>query len=114
MSISHPAWQRTTVTGGKYLLNFRSTAPHNPSFWQVYISKADFDPDSQTLNWDDLELLNEFSNIPLNTSIAGYEMEIDLPQDRTQGHKAILFTRWQRVDIAGEGFYNCSDIVFGE
>ncbi|MFM2666652.1 carbohydrate-binding protein [Vibrio mediterranei] len=36
-------------------------------------------------------------------------MNVDIPSDRSGD--AILFTRWQRIDTAGEGFYNCSDIT---
>lgn len=35
-------------------------------------------------------------------------MMIPFPTDRSG--EATLYTRWQREDIAGEGFYNCSDI----
>lgn len=33
----------------------------------------------------------------------------DVPADRSGD--AILYTRWQRNDVVGEGFYNCSDIT---
>ena len=36
-------------------------------------------------------------------------MKVTIPQDRVGD--AILYTRWQRNDVVGEGFYNCSDIT---
>ena len=36
-------------------------------------------------------------------------MQVTFPTDRSGD--AILYTRWQRIDVAGEGFYNCSDIT---
>ena len=37
-----------------------------------------------------------------------YNLNLQLPADRSG--PAVLYTRWQRVDVVGEGFYNCSDI----
>ncbi|MCG6282520.1 lytic polysaccharide monooxygenase, partial [Vibrio diabolicus] len=38
-----------------------------------------------------------------------YRMKVTFPADRSGD--AILYTRWQRIDVVGEGFYNCSDIT---
>ncbi|MBU1618537.1 MAG: lytic polysaccharide monooxygenase [Gammaproteobacteria bacterium] len=88
-------------------LKFKATTPHNPSYWQVYLSSADYDPATELLNWDKLQLIHQQADI---TAQAGYYLlNISLPADR-QG-KAVLYTRWQREDAAGEGFYNCSDLL---
>ena len=116
MSIAHADWQKTPVSlgGGHYTLTFNASVPHDPSFFEIYLTKPGFDSSTQTLSWGNLELLGAFEDIKLKT--AGhdryYEMTIDLPSNRQDGDSAILFTRWQRIDRAGEGFYNCSDIVF--
>ena len=115
MSIAHRKWQKTRVKGGKFTLRFAATAPHNPSFWKIYISKPKFNPNKQKLKWRNLKLINEFPNLAVKAGTPDYyEMVIDLPTNRSNGAKAILFTRWQRIDQGGEGFYNCSDIVFSD
>ncbi|WP_428776256.1 lytic polysaccharide monooxygenase, partial [Vibrio sp.] len=89
-------------------LVFNATAPHNPSFWQFYLSKPGYDA-TQVLTWSDLELVDAKSNVTVDAD-KKYRIKIALPAERTGD--AILFTRWQREDPAGEGFYNCSDIQF--
>lgn len=108
MNIPSPDWQKTAMEAGEHTLRFRATAPHNPSFWRIYLSKPGFDSATDRLAWSDLELIQTHGNLPVNNGY--YEMPISLPDDRTGD--AILFVHWQREDPAGEGFYNCSDIRF--
>ena len=63
------------------------------------------------MSWADLELVDELGNIPVTTinGLKYYEMNIALPAGRSG--QAVLYSRWQRIDPAGEGFYNCSDII---
>ncbi|AFU97292.1 lytic polysaccharide monooxygenase [Simiduia agarivorans] len=111
MSLAHTDWQRTQVSGQIDLL-FHASTPHNPSFWEVYVTKPGFNPATQTLAWDHLELVATHGNLPV-VNMNGhkmYKVPVNLPAGRDGD--AILFTRWQRADEAGEGFYNCSDIRF--
>ncbi|MGL4268583.1 MAG: lytic polysaccharide monooxygenase, partial [Plesiomonas sp.] len=109
------AWKKTLVDvtqGGKMTVRFLAATPHNPSFWQFFLSKPGFDAATQKLAWADLEQVASFNDVVV-TTIDGkkyYQMDIQLPTDRVGD--AVLYTRWQRVDPAGEGFYNCSDITF--
>lgn len=116
MSITHPEWQKTAVPlqGGQYTLKFNASVHHAPSFFEVYLSKSGFNSATEQLTWSDLELLDSFENVPLTRTngIPIYEMPINLPSNRQEAESAILFVRWQRIDQAGEGFYNCSDVVF--
>ena len=110
MDIPSSAWQKTVLKPGTHKLRFRATAPHNPSFWKIYLSKPGFDSASQTLNWSDLELINSYDRI---ADVNGfYEMDITIPAGRTG--TGILYVHWQRDDAAGEGFYNCSDLAFSD
>ena len=105
-------WQKTRVKAGEPLqLSFRATAPHNPSFWEIYLSKPEFNSATQKLHWNDLDLIATHGNLPV---LPGdyYEMPVTLPAGRTGD--AILYVRWQRDDSGGEGFYNCSDITFSD
>ena len=105
MGAASVGWTRTKMKAGTFEYVFNATAPHNPSFWQFYLTKPNADL-SKTLAWGDLELIQEEGNIPV---VAGkYRMDVTIPTDRVGN--AILFVRWQRIDPVGEGFYNCSDI----
>ncbi|MCY4044031.1 MAG: lytic polysaccharide monooxygenase [Cellvibrionales bacterium] len=110
MDIPHLDWQKTKMASGEHTLRFRATAPHNPSFWRIYLSKPGFHSATDRLAWSDLELIQTYGNISVTNGY--YEMQITLPEGR-EGD-AILFVHWQREDPAGEGFYNCSDIRFSD
>ncbi|MEJ6475407.1 lytic polysaccharide monooxygenase [Pseudoalteromonas piscicida] len=115
MNIASSDWQKTLVTPdsqNQIKVRFRATTPHNPSFWQFYLTKPEADFESKPLAWSDLELIQEHGNLDFFVAPDGkryYEMQIAIPS-KFSGD-AILYTRWQRDDVVGEGFYNCSDIT---
>jgi Uncharacterized protein conserved in bacteria len=88
-------------------LIYNAHVPHSPSFWEIYITKPGFDRAKKALAWDDLEAkpIATFDDIPVEGG--KYKMKVDLG-DRTGGY--LIYSRWQRKDSAGEGFYNCSDV----
>ncbi|KDN27095.1 chitin-binding protein [Vibrio fortis] len=106
MGAPHTGWTRTEVNAGTFEFVFNATAPHNPSFWQFYLTKPNADL-SKALAWSDLDLIQTEGDVPVNNG--KYRMDVTIPSDRSGD--AILFVRWQRDDAAGEGFYNCSDIT---
>ncbi|WP_282131078.1 lytic polysaccharide monooxygenase [Pseudoalteromonas aliena] len=114
MDLPSPHWQRSDIVpnaNGEVKIRYHATTPHNPSFWQFYLTKPSFNAATDVLTWADLELVQEHSNIDFTKGTQGnryYEMDVAIPQGRSGN--AILYSRWQRVDQAGEGFYNCSDI----
>ncbi|WKD50994.1 lytic polysaccharide monooxygenase auxiliary activity family 9 protein [Microbulbifer spongiae] len=108
MDIPSPDWQKTLLAAGSHRLKFRATAAHNPSYWRIYLTKPGFDSATQRLQWSDLEIINSYGNLPVVNGY--YEMDINIPTERSG--TGVLYVRWQRNDPAGEGFYNCSDIIF--
>ncbi|PAJ75528.1 hypothetical protein CJF42_04200 [Pseudoalteromonas sp. NBT06-2] len=114
MNLPSIHWQRTDVmpnANDDVKVRFRATTPHNPSFWQFYLSNENYDA-TQALAWSDLTLVQSIGNVDFIKDSDGkrfYEMNVNLPADRAG--EAILYTRWQREDVVGEGFYNCSDIT---
>lgn len=54
-----------------------------------------------------MELLKRF-DIASGDSSVRHTVNVTIPEDRTG--TAVIFTRWQRIDAVGEGFYNCSDV----
>lgn len=116
IDIPSPDWQATPIDpslNGKLTLLYRATTPHSPSFWKIYLSNASYNPATAPLKWTDLDLVAEFKDIPIVVinEKKYYQMTVNLPTGRTGN--AVLYTRWQRNDPGGEGFYNCSDISFG-
>ena len=114
MDVPSNEWQKTDITldaNGEFEFSFFGATPHNPSYWEFYLTKPTFDAATQVLTWADLELVDQKGNIPIS-QVNGrnmYQMKVKIPAGR-EGD-AILYTRWQRRDVAGEGFYNCSDIT---
>ncbi|WP_394203448.1 lytic polysaccharide monooxygenase [Shewanella waksmanii] len=107
-------WQRTELTpgaNGEVQVIFSAHTPHNPSYWEFYLSNENFDAATETLTWEKLSLVSEVGNVQAETmnGMKVYKMTINLPTDRSG--EATLYTRWQRIDEAGEGFYNCSDVL---
>ncbi|WP_394210777.1 lytic polysaccharide monooxygenase [Enterovibrio calviensis] len=116
IDIPSAEWQTTPIdpaANGKLTLLYRASTPHNPSFWKIYLSNPSYSPAADALAWTDLELIAEFNNVPVVVinDTKYYQMQVTLPTDRAGN--AVLYSRWQRDDAAGEGFYNCSDISFG-
>lgn len=115
MNLPSPHWQRSEVVpnaNGDIKIKFRATTPHNPSFWEFYLSSPSYDGATMPLTWGDVSLVQSHENIDFIKGMDGnrfYEMDVNIPADRAGD--AILYTRWQRVDVVGEGFYNCSDIT---
>lgn len=115
LDATSPAWHRTDVkpVNNKLEVTWDAPATHEAGdgiFFQYYLTKPTYDP-SLPLMWDDLILIDEFQNPP--PSIPGgqphlFVHHVTIPDGRTGN--AILFSRFQRRDPHGEGFYNCSDI----
>jgi predicted carbohydrate-binding protein with CBM5 and CBM33 domain len=120
ISLPSHHWQTTTlIKRGLTQLYYCPTVPHDPSFFQVFITKNDFDVGGTEITWNDLELLQEQSsviipnskNVPNNEECGAfvYSINVSLPLR----HKPFtVFVRWQREDSVGEGFYDCSDVVY--
>ncbi|MCK7068165.1 lytic polysaccharide monooxygenase [Enterobacter bugandensis] len=103
-------WTKTTLqpdSQGKVGMTYYYTAKHSPSFIEFYINKKNVDPTKKALGWNDVELLKRF-DIASGDSSDRHTVNVTIPEDRTG--TAVIFTRWQRIDPVGEGFYNCSDV----
>lgn len=121
LNIVSDQWHRTDVTPTNGMMDVRiiGTAPHVPSFAKVFLTNPGFDPTRSPLTWNDLTLIHtqpfqiaqtDWGNDPpIIAGATGYfKFAVPIPSGQTG--KATLFVQWQRIDPAGEGFYNCSDI----
>lgn len=98
-------WVATAVSPGPFTVTWTNSAPHNTSYYEVYITKEDWTPD-QPLTWDSLSLLARTSQ---SSAEATVDIPITLPQ-RTGKH--VIYSIWQRSD-SPEAFYSTSDIEYG-
>lgn len=108
---------RNSMTYNTNLI-FCPTAVHEPSYFEVYITRPNFNVRGDTLTWNDLELIggNGSALVPnpgdtLCNFNQVYTIPTVIPHRSSQ---FILYVRWQRIDPVGEGFYNCVDAVFGD
>lgn len=120
LNIASDNWHRTDVIPNNGMMDVRiiGTAPHVPSFARVFLTKPGFDPTRSPLTWDNLVLIHteqltvaktDWGTQPPAISASGF-FKFAVPVPTGQTGNAILFVQWQRIDPAGEGFYNCSDI----
>lgn len=100
-----PDWPKTPVVAGETItVDFLATAPHDPSVWDVWMTKADWNP-NMPLTWEQMEFLGR----PQATLAAShYTFDLTIPRDRSGHH--VLYVIWQRDDPAGEAFFSTSDI----
>lgn len=100
-------WPATKVQAGRYDCVFAAPTPHEPSYFEAYITKATYDP-TKPLKWSDLEPLPGTENAVLTGS--NYRFSVNFPQ-RVGRH--VMYVIWQRIDPAGEVFFSASDLDFG-
>lgn len=117
-------WQTNKIDynkkGSNFTIEYCATAAHDPSFWQVFVTKPSFDVSAQELTWSDLDLIWESHNVKLiSASVPNcgsskiYQLlNVPLPLNIPKAQPFIYYIRWQRIDSAGEGFYNCVDMEY--
>ncbi len=105
MDLVSPDWVATPVSSGPFTVTWTNTAPHATSYYEVYITNADWTP-AQPLTWASLTLLVQTEP----SSAAGtVDIPVILPE---RSGKHVIYSIWQRSD-SGEAFYSTSDIDFG-
>ena len=87
MDLPHPDWQKTQVVTnaqGQMEFIFYASTPHNPSYWEFYLSKPGFDSATQVLNWHNLDLIDSAANVATEM-VNGqrvYRIPVQLPANR--------------------------------
>jgi len=99
-----------------YTMEFCPTAAHDPSYFEIYFSNQSYNPLIEELSWDHLILSQRIDGAELSETkdkescSAGrtYKLPVLIPVREN----LVIFVRWQRKDLAGEGFYQCADVGF--
>lgn len=125
-TINNPgAWPATPATAGSTLAQeWVAPAAHDPSYFDVWITKQGFDVTTQAIGWGNLEKLGRWEK---NTSNAvtftldgginprngdaedAYNWNVPIAANRSG--RAALVTIWQRRDPVGEAFFSVQDIM---
>lgn len=117
------SWVPTSATAGQSIaLHWVATAPHDPSFFEVYLTKQGFEVATEHLQWSRLERLGRWSpndsSHPVTNATApspaggmslSYDWNIPIPADRSGRHVVVVI--WQRQDPAGEAFFAVQDLA---
>ncbi|HIY42236.1 MAG TPA: lytic polysaccharide monooxygenase [Candidatus Nocardiopsis merdipullorum] len=98
-------WETTSVTED-FTVHLYDGAQHGADYFQIYVTTEGFDPTTQELGWDDLELVEETGSYPEEEDIF---IDVSAP-GRTGQH--IVYTIWQASHM-DQSYYLCSDVDFG-
>ncbi|MBO0898447.1 lytic polysaccharide monooxygenase [Cellulomonas sp. zg-ZUI222] len=98
-------WTMTNVPTS-FTLTLTDGAKHGADYMRIYVSKAGFDPTTEALGWDDLDLVKETGRYG-TTGL--YQTDVNLAG---RSGRAVLFTIWQASHL-DQPYYLCSDINIG-
>ena len=89
-----------------FTLRLNDPSAHGADYLKIYITRQGFDPLTQRLTWDALELVTETgAQAPTNE----YTAQVNAG-NRTGRH--IVYTIWQASHL-DQSYYACSDVIFG-
>ncbi|RLQ04178.1 cellulose-binding protein [Micromonospora sp. BL1] len=89
-----------------FTLTLTDGAKHGADYMLIYITKQGFDPTTQPLTWNSLELVLRTGSYP-TTGL--YEAQVNAGS-RTGRH--VVYTIWQASHL-DQPYYLCSDVIFG-
>ncbi|MFJ6953951.1 lytic polysaccharide monooxygenase auxiliary activity family 9 protein, partial [Micromonospora aurantiaca (nom. illeg.)] len=89
-----------------FTLTLTDGAKHGADYMLIYITKQGFDPTTQPLTWNSLELVLRTGSYP-TTGL--YEAQVNAG-NRTGRH--VVYTIWQASHL-DQPYYLCSDVIFG-
>lgn len=89
-----------------FTLTLTDGANHGADYLRIYVSKPSFDPTTERLGWEHLDLIKETGSYPPQSP---YVTDVDL-----SGYdgRAVLYTIWQASHL-DQPYYLCSDINIG-
>lgn len=90
----------------RFHLTLTDQARHGADYLRIYVSEPGFDPTTEALGWDDVDLVKETDPYP---SQGTYETDVDLSG---RSGRAVLYTIWQASHL-DQPYYLCSDINIG-
>ncbi|ONK10981.1 lytic polysaccharide monooxygenase auxiliary activity family 9 protein [Streptomyces sp. MP131-18] len=96
---------KTTDVGANFSVHLYDQASHGADYFQIYVTRQGFDPASEPLGWDDLQLVEETGSYAPSQNIS-----VDVSAPGRSGHH-VVFTIWQASHM-DQVYYLCSDVNF--
>lgn len=116
-ALDEPGEWHTVSLGEDFTLQVGDQASHGADYVKVYVSEQGFDPTTQKLSWDDLELVAETGEIPASEAkpnddpdLGGVIYEVPASAPGRSGHH-VVYVIW-RASHADQNYYACSDVTF--
>ncbi|MFJ5617278.1 lytic polysaccharide monooxygenase [Micromonospora sp. NPDC093243] len=106
------AW-KTTPVASNFRVRFFDQASHGADYIRVYVTRQGFNPLTEPLGWDDLELAGQIGNTPASQwkpETGGVSIEIPASAPGRTG-RHIVYTIWQASHL-DQSYYLCSDVDF--
>lgn len=110
------AWKVATV-GTSFTFVNHDQARHGADYYRIYVTKQGFDPLTEQLGWDDLELRTQTGVIPpgqgqpsSHPALNGVSVSIPVTAPGRTG-RHIVYMVWQASHF-DQSFYSCSDVIF--
>ncbi|MFC7383730.1 lytic polysaccharide monooxygenase auxiliary activity family 9 protein [Sphaerisporangium rhizosphaerae] len=98
------AWKTTNISN-TFTIKLYDQASHGADYFKVYITKQGFDPSTQQLGWNNLDLVTttgrygQSQNYSINVSTSGHR------------GRAVVYTIWQASHM-DQAYFICSDVNF--
>ncbi|GAB3658604.1 lytic polysaccharide monooxygenase auxiliary activity family 9 protein [Glycomyces tarimensis] len=106
-------WHTTTVDQHFTFTN-HDQANHGADYYRIYVTRPGFDPTTERLGWDDLELRAQTGRVAPGegepAATGGTLVNIDVSAPGRTGHH-IVYMIWQASHF-DQSFYSCSDVNF--
>jgi predicted carbohydrate-binding protein with CBM5 and CBM33 domain len=104
-SLNAPGPWKTTNIGNNFTIHLYDQASHGADFIRVYVTKNGFDPTTQSVGWENLDLVTETGRYPPAQNIT-----FDVQTSGYTGHH-VIFTIWQASHL-DQTYMWCSDVNF--
>ncbi|MFJ8191904.1 lytic polysaccharide monooxygenase [Streptomyces sp. NPDC096094] len=99
------AWQTTDVTDD-FTVKLYDQASHGADYFKVYVTRQGFDPATQPMGWDDLQLVATTGRYAPSQNY-----EIPVSTSGLSG-RHVVYTIWQASHM-DQTYFLCSDVDFG-
>lgn len=98
------AWQTTDIAGD-FTIELYDQASHGADYFLVYVTRQGFDPTTQPLTWNDLQLVARTGEYAPSQNYS-----IDVSTSGLTG-RHVVYTIWQASHM-DQTYFLCSDVTF--
>ncbi|MFJ8762706.1 lytic polysaccharide monooxygenase [Streptomyces cyaneofuscatus] len=104
-ALDRPGPWTTTSIGSDFTIDLYDEAQHGADWLEIYVTKQGFDPQTQTIGWGDLELVQKTGRYPYQSHYV-----TDVSTSGYSGHHDVV-TVWKASHM-DQKYFLCSDVTF--